>query len=78
MKKDLFAAKVVLNEEIQTMIGSAFGPMVEDMTKDEKIAFILDFQRALRLAEIIKGNPILKQRVCHIQKKIWDIAPEVS
>ena len=64
---DLLSVKVVMDEEILASIDNSFGPMVEGYTKDQKIKFILNFNRALRIARFLNENPDIleKQRKIH-------------
>ena len=57
MSVDLLSANVVLDEEILASIDNSFGPMVEGYTKDQKIKFILDFNRTLKIARFLNENP---------------------
>ena len=67
MSVDLLSAKVVLDEEILASIDNSFGPMVEGYTKDQKIKFVLNFNRALTIARFLSENPdtLEKQRKIH-------------
>lgn len=64
MSIDLLSAKVVMDEEILASIDNLFGSMVEGYTKDQKIKFVLDFNRILTIAIFLNQNPdaIEKQR----------------
>jgi len=64
---DLLSAKVVLDEEILASIDNSFGPMVEGYTKDQKIKFVLNFDRALRIAKFLNENPDIMEE----QRKIY-------
>lgn len=50
MRIDLLSAKVVLDEEILASIDNSFGLVTKGYTKDQKIKFILNFNRALEIA----------------------------
>ena len=67
MSIDLLSVKVVLDEEILASIDNSFGPMVEGYTKDQKIKFVLNFNRALTIARFLNENPdvLEKQRKIH-------------
>lgn len=67
MSIDLLSAKVVMDEEILASIDNSFGPMVEGYTKDQKIKFVLNFNRALTIARFLNENPdvLEKQRKIH-------------
>lgn len=67
MSVDLLSAKVVLDEEILASIDNSFGPMVEGYTKDQKIKFVLNFDRALRIAKFLNENPDIMEE----QRKIY-------
>lgn len=67
MRIDLLSAKVVLDEEILASIDNSFGPMVEGYTKDQKIKFVLNFNRALRIAKFLNENPDIMEE----QRKIY-------
>lgn len=67
MTIDLLSAKVVLDEEILASIDNSFGPMVEGYTKDQKIKFVLNFNRALRIAKFLNENPDIMEE----QRKIY-------
>ena len=67
MRVDLLSAKVVLDEEILASIGNSFGPMVEGYTKDQKIKFVLNFNRALTIARFLNENPDVLEK----QRKIY-------
>lgn len=67
MSVDLLSANVVLDEEILASIDNSFGPMVEGYTKDQKIKFILDFNRALKIARFLNENPDIMEE----QRKIY-------
>ena len=64
---DLLSAKVVLDEEILASIDRSFGPITEGYTKDQKIKFILDFNRALKIARFLNENPDIMEE----QRKIF-------
>ena len=64
---DLLSAKVVLDEEILASIDSSFGPITEGYTKYQKIKFILDFNRALKIARFLNENPDVMEK----QRKIF-------
>lgn len=67
MRVDLLSAKVVLDEEILASIDNSFGPMVEGYTKDKKIKFVLNFNRALTIARFLNENPDVLEK----QRKIY-------
>ncbi|MEZ7640235.1 hypothetical protein [Streptococcus sp. 27098_8_109] len=67
MRVDLLSAKVVLDEEILASIDNSFGPMVEGYTKDQKIKFVLNFNRALTIARFLNENPDVLEK----QRKIY-------
>ncbi len=67
MRVDLLSAKVVLNEEILASIDNSFGPMVEGYTKDQKIKFVLNFNRVLTIARFLNENPDVLEK----QRKIY-------
>ena len=67
MSIDLLSVKVVMDKEILASIDNSFGPMVEGYTKDEKIEFMLNFSRALRIARFLNGNPDVLEK----QRKIY-------
>ena len=67
MSIDLLSVKVVMDEEILASINNSFGPMVEGYTKDQKIKFILNFDRALRIAKFLNENPDILEK----QRKIY-------
>ena len=67
MRVDLLSAKVVLDEEILASIDNSFGPMVEGYTKDQKIKFALNFNRALTIARFLNENPDVLEK----QRKIY-------
>ena len=67
MRVDLLSAKVVLDEEILASIDNSFGPMVEGYTKDQKIKFVLNFNRALTIARFFNENPDVLEK----QRKIY-------
>lgn len=64
---DLLSAKVVLDEETLASIDNSFGPIVQGYTKDQKIEFILNFSRALKIARFLNENPDIfeKQRTIY-------------
>lgn len=64
MSVDLLSVKVVMDEEILASIDNLFGSMVEGYTKDQKIKFVLNFNRTLAIARFLNKNPdtIEKQR----------------
>lgn len=63
MRTDLLSAKVVLDEEILASINNSFGLVTEGYTKDQKIKFILNFNRALEIARFLNENPdVLKKQ----------------
>lgn len=67
MSIDLLSIKVVMDKEILASIDNSFGPMVEGYTKDEKIEFVLNFSRALRIARFLNENPDVFEK----QRKIY-------
>lgn len=67
MSIDLLSVKVVMDKEILASIDNSFGPMVEGYTKDEKIEFVLNFSRALRIARFLNENPDVLEK----QRKIY-------
>ena len=67
MRVDLLSAKVVLDEEILASIDNSFGPMVEGYTKDKKIKFVLNFNRAFTIARFLNENPDVLEK----QRKIY-------
>lgn len=73
---DLLSAKVVLDEEILASIDNSFGPIVEGYTKDQKIEFILDFSRALKIARFLNENPDILQKQRNIYSMILEKAQE--
>lgn len=73
---DLLSAKVVLDEEILASIDNSFGPMVEGYTKDQKIKFILNFDRALKIAKFLNENPDILEKQRNIYSMILKKAQE--
>lgn len=73
---DLLSVKVVMDEEILASIDNSFGPMVEGYTKDQKIKFILNFDRALRIAKILNENPDILEKQSKIHAMILKKAQE--
>ena len=67
MGLDLLSAKIVMDEEILASIDNSFGPITEGYTKDQKIMFILNFNRALRSARFLIENPDILEK----QRKIF-------
>lgn len=67
MSIDLLSVKVVMDKEILASIDNSFGPMVEGYTKDQKIEFVLNFSRALRIARFLNENPDVLEK----QRKIY-------
>ena len=76
MSIDLLSAKVVLDEEILSSIDNSFGSITEGYTKDEKIMFILNFDRALRIARFLNENPDILQKQRNIYSMILKKAQE--
>lgn len=76
MSIDLLSVKVVMDEEILASINNSFGPMVEGYTKDQKIEFILNFDRALRIARFLNENPDILQKQRNIFSMILKKAQE--
>lgn len=73
---DLLSTKVVLDEEILASIDNSFGPMVEGYTKDQKIKFILNFDRALKIAKFLNENPDILEKQRNIYSMILKKAQE--
>ena len=73
---DLLSVKVVMDEEILASIDNSFGPMVEGYTKDQKIKFILNFDRALRIAKFLNENPDILEKQRNIYSMILKKAQE--
>lgn len=69
MSIDLLSAKVVMDEEILASIDNLFGSMVEGYTKDQKIKFVLDFNRILTIAIFLNQNPDAIEK----QRKIYEM-----
>ena len=67
MSIDLLSVKVVMDKEILASIDNSFGPMVQGYTKDQKIEFVLNFSRALRIARFLNENPDILEK----QRKIY-------
>lgn len=67
MSIDLLSAKVVLDEEILASIDNSFGSITEGYTKDQKIMFILNFNKALKIARFLSKNPDVFEK----QRKIF-------
>lgn len=76
MSIDLLSVKVVMDEEILASIDNSFGPMVEGYTKDQKIKFILNFDRALRIAKFLNENPDILEKQRNIYSMILKKAQE--
>ena len=76
MSIDLLSAKVVLDEEILFSIDNSFGSITEGFTKDQKIMFILNFDRALRIAKFLNENPDILQKQRNIYSMILEKAQE--
>ena len=76
MSIDLLSAKVVLDEEILSSIDNSFGPITEGFTKGQKIIFILNFDRALRIARFLTENPDILQKQRNIYSMILEKAQE--
>lgn len=73
---DLLSVKVVMDEEILASIDNSFGPMVEGYTKDQKIKFVLNFDRALRIARFLNENPDILEKQRNICAMIFKKAQE--
>lgn len=73
---DLLSVKVVMDEEILDSINNSFGPMVEGYTKDQKIKFILNFDRALKIAKFLNENPDILEKQRNIYSMILKKAQE--
>ena len=76
MSIDLLSAKVVLDEEILSSIDNSFVSITEGYTKDDKIMFILNFDRALRIARFLNENPDILQKQRNIYSMILKKAQE--
>lgn len=76
MSIDLLSVKVVMDEEILDSINNSFGPMVEGYTKDQKIKFILNFDRALKIAKFLNENPDILEKQRNIYSMILKKAQE--
>lgn len=76
MSINLLSAKVVLDEEILSSIDNLFGPIVEGYTKDQKIKFILNFNRVLRIARFLNENPDILEKQRSIYSMILKKAQE--
>ncbi len=76
MSIDLLSAKVVMDEEILASINNSFGPMVEGYTKDQKIKFILNFDRTLKIAKFLNENPDILEKQRNIYSMILKKAQE--
>jgi len=76
MSINLLSAKVVLDEEILSSIDNSFGPIVEGYTKDQKIKFILNFNRVLRIARFLNENPDILEKQRSIYSMILKKAQE--
>lgn len=76
MRIDLLAAKVVLDEEILASIDNSFGLVTKGYTKDQKIKFILNFNRALEIARFLNENPDILKKQREIFKMILRKAQE--
>ena len=76
MSIDLLSVKVVLDEEILSSIDNSFGSITEGLTKDQKIMFILNFDRALRIARFLNENPDFLQKQRNIYAMILEKAQE--
>lgn len=74
MSIDLLSVKVVLDEEILSSIDNSFGSITEGLTKDQKIMFILNFDRALRIARFLNENPDILQKQRNIYSMILEKA----
>ena len=70
MRIDLLSAKVVLDEEILASIDNSFGPVTKGYTKDQKIKFFLNFNRALEIARFLNENPDIFKKQREIFKMI--------
>lgn len=73
---DLLSVKVVMDEEILASIDNSFGPMVEGYTKDQKIKFVLNFNRALTIARFLNENPDVLEKPRKIYAMILKKAQE--
>lgn len=73
---DLLSVKVVMDEEILASIDNSFGPMVEGYTKDQKIKFVLNFDRALRIARFLNEHPDILEKQRNIYAMILKKAQE--
>ena len=62
MGLDLLSAKIVMDEEILASIDNSFGPITEGYTKDQKIMFILNFNRALRIVRFLIAKPDILEK----------------
>ena len=76
MSIDLLSVKVVMDKEILASIDNSFGPMVEGYTKDKKIKFILNFDRALKIAKFLNENPDILEKQRNIYSMILKKAQE--
>lgn len=76
MSIDLLSAKVVMDEEILASIDNVFGSAVKGFTKDQKIKFILNFDRALRIARFLNENPDILEKQRNIYSMILKKAQE--
>ena len=65
-----------MDEEILSSIDNSFGSITEGYTKDEKIMFILSFDRALRIARFLNENPDILQKQRNIYSMILKKAQE--
>ena len=72
---DLLSVKVVLDEEILASIDNSFGPMVEGYTKALS-KFILNFDRALKIAKFLNENPDILEKQRNIYSTILKKAQE--
>lgn len=76
MRIDLLSVKVVLDEEILASIDNSFGLVTKGYTKDQKIKFILNFNRALEIARFLNENPDIFKKQREIFKMILRKAQE--
>ena len=76
MRIDLLSVKVVLDEEILASIDNSFGLVTKGYTKDQKIKFILNFNRALEIARFLNENPDVLKKQREIFKMILRKAQE--
>lgn len=65
-----------MDEEILASIDNSFGPIVEGYTKDQKIKFVLNFDRALKIAKFLNENPDILEKQRNIYSRILKKAQE--